>query len=218
MIKKIFLLIGVFFFIQSHAQIVGENQLGNGFILTKEKNLEVEGSPYLNEEFNRGKIFIGNKEPLNVYLRYNVLDEAMEVKVDPQNEDIYTFSSNGKIQYELANGLFSKDMLTVDGEKIYGIFKELYAGNKIRLLEKSVAKKTEPVVAVSSYDSDKPGRIIIDQRYFVEDNDGMVREVETRNRTLKKVFRSKEVKKYLKDNRVRSVEDLQRFVRFYDSL
>lgn len=197
---------------------VGEGRLGNGFILTKAKDLKVEGTPYLHEEFNRGKIYLQDKEPLEAYLRYNVLDEEMEVKIDQKSPEIYTFSSNRDVEYEIDYNKFSEKAITVDGERISGFFQELFAGNNVKLLSKAVAQVSEPVVAKSSYEKDRPGRISINERYFIVPQDGRTQEVEMKRRSLRKTFDSREVKEYLKDNKINSVEDLVEFARFYDSL
>jgi hypothetical protein len=44
---------------------------------------DIEGSPYLNEEFEIGEVFYGNKYKLNqIPLRYNIYNDEMEYRVD----------------------------------------------------------------------------------------------------------------------------------------
>ena len=219
MIRSISILAVLFLGLDAFGQNnVGEGRLGNGFILTKAKDLKVEGTPYLNEEFSRGKIYLQDKEPLEAYLRYDVLGEQMEVKIDKSSTDIYTFSSNRDIEYEIDYNKFFENTITVDGERISGLFQELFVGNNVKLLSKAVAQVSEPVVAKSSYEKDRPGRISISERYFIVPQDGRPQEVEMKRRSLRKTFDSRKVKEYLKNNKIKSVEDLVEFARFYDSL
>lgn len=64
---------------------------------------DIEGSPYLNEEFEIGEVFYGNKYKLNqIPLRYNIYNDDMEYKVDnsimafanPQHIDQVVFGNN----------------------------------------------------------------------------------------------------------------------------
>lgn len=207
-----------FFTIDVWAQI---HDGGNHGLMTvtlkKNENMNaVQGSPYLNEEFQRGTAVVDEKEPLNVFLRYDVSREIFEIKTEISSNEILMLPPNLKTEYHVAGDKFIYDNIRFEGKNINGYFKEHYSGKQFRLLEKPTVTITEPVEAKTGYEKDRPARIVIGEEFFVISNDGQVKNVSLKQRDVKKMFPSNIAKKYLKENKVRSIEDLAAFVAYLD--
>lgn len=193
----------------------------NGFmkITTKENDImnSIEGSPYLNEEFAAGIIKLEGKTTLNVYLRYNVVKETMEIKTIKNGKDTYTLPLNRTTVYSLGTQKYVPEEINFKGKNIIGFFIEHYAGENVRFLEKPTVTITDPVKARTGYDKDKPAQIKIDQAYYLIFSDGQVEEIKLKQRDLKDVFDKGFAKKYLSGNKIKSVEDLVAFLSSVDS-
>ncbi|NJY63719.1 hypothetical protein HC174_13290 [Salinimicrobium sp. CDJ15-81-2] len=220
--KKIFFLFfGVFLAVAGlNAQVSGgiNDGLNYGFTLipTIDNSVEeVEGSPYLDENFSRGVVHIEGKEPLEVYLRYNVVEERMEIKTNIQSPRIYQLPAGNRAVYELGNKTFLLDKISSEGKTVYGYFIKLFDGKNYRLLKKPVAHYTEGEKASTGYGKNKPGRITIKEEYFVIPNSGGAVHVRPKSKDIKNAF-GEEAKEYLKNNEVKSELDLQNFVAFLD--
>lgn len=185
--------------------------------LKKNENMNaVQGSPYLNEEFQRGTAVVDEKEPLNVFLRYDVSREIFEIKTEISSNEIFMLPPNQETEYRIAGDKFIYDNIRSEDKNINGYFKEHYSGEQFRLLEKPTVTINEPVEAKTGYEKDRPAKIVIGEEFFVISNDGEVKNVGLKQRDLKKLFPSNSAKKYLKENKVRSSEDLAAFVAYLD--
>jgi hypothetical protein len=193
----------------------------NGFmkITTKEndKMNSIEGSPYLNEEFAAGIIKLEGKTTLNVYLRYNVVKETMEIKTDKNSKDTYTLPLNKTTVYSLGAQNYIPEEISYKGKNITGFFIEHYDGENVRFLEKPTVTITDPVKAKTGYEKDKPAQIKIDQEYYLVFSEGQVENIKLRQRDLKDVFDEGIAKKYLSENKVKTIEDLVAFLSGVDS-
>lgn len=207
-------------FLPGRAQIQLHDSGNHGLmrISTKESDKinEVKGSPYLNEDFEAGIARVKDKEPLNVFLRFDVAQDQMEIKLDAGSEEIYLLPRNGNIEYEMGNRKIVLDEIVSEGNRISGYFIEHFAGEKFRLLEKPVATVTEPVKARTGYEKDKPAEINIGEEFYIINGEGQVENVRVKEKDLKKAFDSDSARKYLGDNKIKSVQDLKNFVAFLD--
>lgn len=176
----------------------------------------IEGSPYLNENFQAGIAKVEGKEPLSVFLRYNVPQDQMEIKLDLQSAEVYELPKNNKTHYKVGSQTFVFDMLKFEGSVIGGYFIELYSGEKFRLLEKPIATLTEAIKAKTGYDKDRPAQIKLEEEYFVVKEDGQVLNVRLKHKDIKNAFDSEPSKEYLSDNKIRSEEDLKSFISWLD--
>ena len=107
----------------------------------------VVGSPYLNEDFTRGMVYVGDEKPYAALMRYNAYQDEIQIN-----------GSSG------ITGLFKRDYIraVINGEKFIiaeyqrksgtaqGYFVELNEG-KTRLLKKYSKDYMEGETAVSSY-------------------------------------------------------------------
>lgn len=210
----------IFTFFQSTSQIQIPGGINQNLMLisTKESDRmsKLEGSPYLQEDFQTGTAIVEGKEPLNVFLRYNVYQDQMEIKTNVQSEETYLLPKKESTTYRIGPETFVLDEVAVNGNRVSGYFVEQYNGQNLRLLKKPVATVSEAVKARTGYDRDKPASINIEVEYFVVDKNGPVFKVDLRHRDVKRTFESTRAKEYLSDHRIRSEEDLIHFVSFLD--
>lgn len=215
--KKIFLpLLAVFYFSHLQAQIYTED--GRYELIGKDDQslINASGSPYLTEEFLPGKIYFEGKPPLSVHLRYNIYNETIEVKPDPNKDDIFKVSDKERAIYEL-NGdkLVSREFWHND-RKIWGFFLEHYNGDQYQLLEKPEIKVTPPVRSESGYSEDESAKMKKTSSFYILDKNGEIVNVRIKHRDIKKAFSSPASKKYLSDNKIREAEDLVAFLQYMD--
>lgn len=219
--KKIISVLFVFFSqLPCFAQVIHDS--GNhGLMLVKTKENEnmrfVSGSPYLQSDFQYGTVMVKEKEPLKVFLRYNVLQDQVEIKTDVNSEEkTYLLPKKESTTYQIGSSTFGLDHVLYNGQRISGYFIERYNGQKLRLLEKPLAIVTEAVKAKTGYERDKPATIKIEEEYFIVNRDGKVEKVRLKHRDIKKAFRTDRAKNYLSENKIRSKEDLISFVSYMD--
>ena len=177
---------------------------------------KVEGSPFLNDEFQRGLLVMDGKEPIHAYLRYDVNHELIEIKLKPSDEQVFYLDPSLRAEFQFGGDVYNARQLRVNGETISGIFIDHYEGENYSLFEKPTVEYIPAEKAKSGYEQDKPARIEIDSKFFIVDAGNKVTEVEVKHRDVRKAFESKVAEDYLKDNRIRDIEDLKAFVAFLD--
>lgn len=207
--KKLYTLLVLLLCVGMNAQVIHDGGLEGLRLMTKvSDDLEkVQGSPYWTEDFRYGTIHIGEKEPIRAFLRYDVRDEVVQIKTDPNSEDIYQLSNRPDISYFVDNKKIVADQITSDSGKLSGLFIEHFNGEDYRLLEKLTVNVSEPVQATSSYGNDKPAQMTISNKLFVV-TDKRAKEVRLKKRDIKKMFPSEPARNYISDNKIKEVEDL----------
>lgn len=201
---------------QSQIQDSGQHGL---MTLTTKKNenlSEVKGTPYMQESFKSGVINMVGKKPLAVFLRYDVLNENIEIKTDLNSNEVFVLSSSEKAEYKIGDKTFVHKEITHEGKQIEGFFVSHYEGKNLRLIEKPKVTVTEAVKARTGYEKDQPAEIKIESEYYVVKERGKTENLRLKHRDIKKTFNSPEAKKYLSDNRIKSLEDLIAFVNYLD--
>lgn len=201
------------------SQVISDSGNHSLMLLTTKKSermKKVEGSPYLDKDFQYGTATVEGKEPLKVFMRYNVNEEQIEIKTDIKSEDIYLLPKKESTVYQIGSEILVFDQVSHSGKRISGYFVEHFKGENLRLLEKPVAKLTEAVKAKTGYERDRPARIVIEEEYYVLNINGEVKDVRLKHRDVKKTFNSQRAKKYLSDNKIRSEDDLVAFISFLD--
>lgn len=174
------------------------------------------GSPYFeDDEFRKGIVYISEKTSLDAWLRYNVMEEVMEIKLNPDSEEVYRLPLEEEVVYKFGSRTYSADRLRVAGSTYFGYFTEYYRGQFLSLLGKPQLEIQESTQPKSGY-TDSSDRLKIKEEYFVIWNTGKIEKVRPRHREVRNLFDSKLAQDYLKNNRVRSIEDLTDFIAFYD--
>lgn len=203
-----------------YSQVLNDSgQHGTMVIQTKKGPADntLDGSPYETEAFQKGKIITTGKDPLIVFLRYDVLNDEMEIKTEQQAQDIFIIPEKNNTEYSIGDTNYIFETFQHDGERLHGYFKEYYDGKNVRLLKRMTTTITEPVKAQTGYQKDRPARIIIQEKYYLAFGDGKIEEVRLREKDFKKALpNSKAASKYFSDNKVRNLEDYIQMLKWYD--
>lgn len=203
-----------FFALKAQSNHVWKRTLIKTFDHSEEK---IEGTPYFTEDFKPGTLMVEGKEPIPVFLRYNVSKEQMEIKTELKSDKTYIFSGN-KAEYSINSVTYLLDKIYFEGNPIYGYFLEYYNKNGLRLLLKPTVIFIPASEAKTGYEEDEPARIEMDQEYYIVFEDGRVENVRMKNRDIRKIFATKASRKYLSDNDIDTVEDLVSFLEFHNQL
>lgn len=202
----------------SIAQIQDGGDHGLMTLTTKNINLnEVQGSPYLNLNFEPGTVSIEGKSPLVGFLRYDVLNEVIEIKTNLNSPEIFVLPTTNKATYKFDNKDIVYDQIYKDSKKINGYVIEHFKGKNFRLVEKPTATITEPVRARTGYESDQFARIRIDQEFYIQKKNGNFENVRIKQKDIRNAFNSPEANKYLSDNKIKTIDDLIGFLKYLDS-
>lgn len=202
-----------------HAQTNNSGNLGERLLITMKSNVpsEISGSHYLNEDFQKGKVLITGYDPLEAYLRYNVNTETFEVKLKKTGEAMYKLPVNPETKYYIGSDLYTYQKIYDNGKSILGYFLNHYKGEKVSLLEKPILNVTEAVKAETGYEKERPAQIRLQKKHYLIFQDGTVKNVDLKEKDFEKAFAlTPEVKKYLKDNKLKSAEDFSGMVKWYD--
>lgn len=180
---------------------------------------EIEGSPYFNEYFALGYVHVKGKEPLQVFLRYNVFKEEIEIRIQSDSQKTYVIPRNSNIQYTIGEkNHFLLDKIYFEEEAIYGYFIEYYNKDNLRFVMKPVAKFIPAKEADTGYEEDEPAEYVVMTEYYLIFPDGKVEKIRLKNRIIRKVFESKTSKKYLKDHDINTAQDLVAFLEYRRTL
>lgn len=199
------------------AQIQDSGNHGLMTLTLKKKDLsEIKGTPYFEENFKNGTLFLKGKEPLTAFMRYDVQNEIIEIKPDLNSTDIFVLPPGKNAEYIIGDNTFLIDKIRINGKEIYGYFIEHYRGDNFRFLEKPMVTISEAVAATSGYDKDRPAEIKIKSEYYIQKEDGQIINVSLKQKDIKKYFNSKTAKEYLSKNKIKSIDDLIGFVKHLD--
>lgn len=202
-----------------NAQVINDGGIEGLQLMTKVSDdlFKVQGSPYLSDDFQYGILEIENKEPIKAFLRYDIHQDIVEIKMDPESEEIYSLANQKGVSYLLDNNKIIADQIFSDDGKILGLFIEHFNGENYRLLEKYKVSVSKPVQAKSSYESDKPAQMKkSSELYLLSKGSVNAENIRVKHRDVKKAFTSPVAKEYLSDNKIKELEDLVAFLKFLD--
>lgn len=218
--KKQLTLFLTFFIIGStslFSQIQDNDNQGFMTITLKKKDLsKITGTPYFDESYKSGSIFLEEKEPLKVFMRYDVQNETIEIKTDLSSDEIFILPSGKNAKYEIGNLTFLYDKINVNGKQTIGYFIEHFDGDHFRLLEKPLVTVTEAVAAKTGYEKDIPAEIKIESEFYIKKEGDKIENVRIKHKDIKNIFTSKAASEYLSKNRINSTDDLKDFLKYLD--
>lgn len=170
-----------------------------------EKYNKYEGSIYLNNDFVFGSVLdIDNGTSKSAYLRYNILEDLVEIKLTPDS-DIRILPKMENIKYDFGN--YSLVINEAVSEESY--YLEYYDKANLKFLAK-------PTLAATRIGSEIPesDNILIypDFKYFILKDD-IMKEIDLKNKDLRRVFAGNtQAENYLRLNRVNNVEKIKHFL------
>lgn len=160
---------------------------------------DIEGSPYLRDEFVKGTVFVENEKPYAAMMRYNAYQDEIQVQ---GSDGISSLFKRDYIWAEIGGETFRIQTYGDRAGTSKGYFVELNRGN-IRLLKRIVREFKEGQPAVSSYSQNTPPRFDEKVTYYLVREKSPAREVRLRKKDILGFLSSKEVETYVKENKLR---------------
>ncbi len=180
---------------------------------------DAEGSPYLNDEFAEGTVYVGSATYPDVLLRYNMYEDRIEFKV---YESLYGFSPTKNIDsVRLGDRKFVVRTFKTKAKEGVGFLIALDSGKMQLFLRKSVYLKPKEEPKAMQYNMIPPTFKPRADVFYVSLGDAELIEVES----IKKVVailpdRREEVAAFAKAEKLSagSEADLIKLSRYYNSL
>lgn len=189
----------------------------NGQLEVNAKN--IDGSPYLFEEFIPGKIIQEGEKNISAYFRYNALQDVVEIKIKPNQNEIFILPRSDKFVFELVDyTFFLKKLITKEGEVLSGYKLKYYESDTLLFIGKSNSIITAAKTAETSYDKSMPSKIINNINYYISFNGEPLLEVKIKEKDFRNLLEdSPKMKIYFKENKVKEVEDVVKMFEYYES-
>jgi len=180
---------------------------------------DYEGSPYLEDQFTPGLIVEEGNKSQTVYIRYNVVDDQVELKVAPSQKDIYLLPRQQKFSYKLKDYSYTLSAYNVeDLGLIKGYVQTYYASDKIVFIGKPLAQVIPGQAAKTGYDKAKPATIDIATNFYIGKPNEQLKEVRIKEKDFEKILGDKKgMKDYFDDNKIKTTDDVIKMLKFYDS-
>lgn len=183
-------------------------------------NTEVEGSPYFEDQFLPGIIEEKNGNKQNAYFRYNVKTDEVEVKAGPSQTKVFILPRQEKFVYKLKNYSYVLGTYNILNEGIIkGFAASYYESDKLRFIAKPFAKISEAQPAKTAYEKATPAALYIAVKYYLSVNGEQFQEVKLKEKDFKNLLKeSPKFNEYLKDNKIKEIEDVVKLLEFHDFL
>ncbi len=174
----------------------------------------IDGSPYLKEEFQEGTIFMKDQKKYTVPLRFNLYASNFEFKVDDKIITIDNPNNIAKIEFDNSSYIYYQ-------LKKRNSFVELIAPGKNSLICKKIVVLKEAVPA-GAYKEPKPASFSRkDDLYYIVNEKNEQFLVKSK-KSLKNIFtdRQEEIAKFIKKEKIshRKKADLKKLVEYYNTL
>ena len=160
---------------------------------------DIEGSPYLTDEFIRGTVFIENEQPYAAMMRYNAYQDEIQVQ---GSDGISSLFKRDYVWAEIGGQSFRIETYKDRSGTSKGYFVELNRG-KVRLLKRIVREFKEGQPAVSSYSQDTPPRFDEQVTYYMVREGSPAEEVRLRKKDILDFLSSEEVESYIREQKLR---------------
>lgn len=160
---------------------------------------DIEGSPYLTDEFIMGTVFIKNENPYSAMMRFNAYQDEIQVKA---SDGISSLFKREYIWAEIGGQSFKIETYKDRSGTSRGYFVELNQG-KIRLLKRVIREFKMGQPAVSSYSEDTPSRFDQKVTYYLINEGDPAEEVRLRKKDVLGFLSSKDVDSFVKENKLK---------------
>ncbi len=176
----------------------------------------LEGSPYLTDDFVSGMVYTENEKPYPAMMRYNAYQDEMQIQ---GNNGISTLFMRDYVWAKVGGEMFKIESYEKGSGTSKGYFVQMNEG-ETRLLKryKKVFMEAEP--ATSSYTTDKPARFDDDIRYYLAREGSPAKEIKLRKKDIEKFLESKEAQDYIKKNKLKlkTEEELLQLINYLNAL
>lgn len=209
----------VFFSFISSAQI-SDYLPGNAplQILTTNNTPEgFTGSPYVEKDFINGVIMDTDGKTHPAFLRYNAVEDVVEVKLTQSEPKTFVLPKLKNISYRMNGYTYVLDSFRTDkGETMEGYFINYYDGKNVKFYARPLPDITPAQKAKTGYEKDKAAHLSVKTEYYLGLN-GTLKNVKLKDKDFKSALPpSKDIDKYFKDNKVKTVQDYTKMLEWYD--
>ncbi|MBT8281274.1 MAG: hypothetical protein KJO16_06820 [Muriicola sp.] len=174
------------------------------------------GTPYENDTFEIGHVWYKNEDLGEFYYRYNIFSNEIELKKTHLTEEkhqalirdpnVVLTASIGEKAYHYLSFTADKE----DNKEGYLI--KLYQGSEFKLFKHLESKYTEAKPAANSMVNPTPSKFTTFNSYFLQQNDGQIKEISLkRNKFLKQLDSpaAEKMKIYFKEEKTDLSEERQ---------
>lgn len=158
----------------------------------------LEGSPYLDDDFKRGMVYTENEKPYPAMMRYNAYQDEIQIK---GANGISSLFMRDYVWAELGGETFKIASYEKGSGTAKGYFVVMNEG-RTRLLKKYNKVFKEEVPASSSYSQAKPPRFEDAITYYLAEEGSPAREVKLKKKDILNVLSSKEAESFIKENKL----------------
>ncbi|MDH7444779.1 hypothetical protein [Aquimarina sp. 2201CG14-23] len=181
----------------------------------------IKGSPYLNEKFSLGKLYIYDSLIDNNLFRYNIYSDEIEVT---ENNQLYGLYKVKGMKLMLDNQtLVLKNYQENSKSKNKSYFIVLSEGKNISLYKRKKCKLTPAQKATTPNQMDRAAKFNIYEDYYIKkENDEHLYKISTKERNILKIMQDKKeiVKNYIDKHNInlKNEKKLTELFTFYNSL
>lgn len=180
-------------------------------------NVKTQGTPYLDEVFKPGQIYMYGNAKLTGQLRYNAFSSEIELRKNQTEYTIilkrnYISARIGDKRYKLYPYVDE-----TNGSTRTGYFTPLNEG-RIALLFKPEKRLRRGRAPATNYDRLVPPRFIDVSSYYVQIDEEPAKKVYLRKKDFYKLLGKDETQSYIRDNdlKLRKVEDVIKLLEHYN--
>lgn len=212
--------IGAFTYLESkNIDIQQQQEFSN---LTEDEFNDIQGSPYANQTFLNGSVYQNDKlVSKNLFLRYNAYSDEVEIKTGDSDDAYDAMLKNPETFAKIGIDVYifvAKNGVSSNGN----YFSIVTAGDHFDLYKKTAVTYKAPYKGKTSYDSDKPGKFLQSNTYYLVSKEGIFHELPARKSKILKVMSTKEeeLNGYIKSNKldVSNEMHLSNLVDYYNSI
>lgn len=172
------------------------------------------GSPFQSEEYKPGSVYLNGQKKGDFMLRYNVFAEVFEIQTLSNEKDATDLvHKNTNISVVMDGKRYVYKYYLADGVQQFGYFEVVKELEKVTLLKKQRKLIQEGKAAKTSFDINRPSRLIDKEGYYIALKNGKIIEIKQNNKALAKIFDEYNIDllKYLNDNNlnVKNTGDLE---------
>jgi hypothetical protein len=179
---------------------------------------KIEGSQFFEQEFVKGTILENGKKLLDAYLRYNVVKEQVQIKVDKADTEVFVLPRLQLYAYDFGNYTYLlKNFSTKNGEVLLGYSIIYFQSDTDIFLSKPSVKVTPEKKAETTYGRTRPARYSIRNKYYFGANDQPLEEVKIKEKTFKSLLKdSKRLQHYFDNHKINEVDEVVQLLKFYE--
>lgn len=206
------------------AQLTLNNPQGGVMQLsTKNRSVDSEdtnGSPYVNDEFEEGKVYVNGDVSLQNLMRYNAYNSEIEIYVGekeyaPLLKRAYIIAKIGDRTFKMVPFITDKGLQRV------GYFNPLNEGNTV-LLFKPEVRLRQGKIPDTNYDRYRPPTYIDVSSYYIKKGEAPAEKTHLSKKWVLKNLgdKKKELQEYISNNKLslRKEKDVIAVLDYYNSL